>query len=73
MFGQGYALFVLSRRFYSAVAWFLDKYNPISTLDNKTSNQVTGDINTKREKQTERANKYNELINNIQLYDCKTK
>ena len=25
---------------YSAVAWFLNAFNPISTLDNKTSNQV---------------------------------
>jgi predicted chitinase len=58
---------------YSAVAWFLNAFNPISILDNKTSNQVTGTVNTKREKQAERANKYNNLINNFQLYDCETK
>jgi predicted chitinase len=56
---------------YSAVAWFLNAFNPISTLDNKTSNQVTTIVNKKGEKAAERANKFNELMNDGQLYNCK--
>jgi predicted chitinase len=58
---------------YSAVAWFLIAFNPISTLDTKTSNQVTGTVNTKGEKAVERAQKYNDLMNDFQLYNCETK
>jgi predicted chitinase len=55
---------------YSSVAWFMNAFNPIGTLDNKTSNQVTGVVNTKREKATERAQKYKDLIDDFQLYNC---
>ena len=58
---------------YSSVAWFLSAFNPISLLDNKTSNQVTVIVNTKGEKATERSDKYDELINDSQLYKCETK
>jgi len=56
---------------YSAVAWFLNAFNQISTLDNKTSNQVTIIVNKKEKKAAERANKFNELMNDGQLYNCK--
>jgi len=38
-----------------------------------TSKQVTGAVNTKGEKQKERADKYDDLITNFQLYDCEKK
>ncbi len=58
---------------YSAVAWFLNAFNPISTLDNKTTYQVTKTVNAKQLDKEGRAKKYEELMNDGQLYNCETK
>src|SRR6218665_354498 len=58
---------------YSAASWFLNAFNPISTLDNKTSNEVTRVVNTKGDQASGRADKYDELTDNAQLYNCEKK
>ncbi|PGH37824.1 MAG: hypothetical protein CRN43_18850 [Candidatus Nephrothrix sp. EaCA] len=58
---------------YSAAAWFLNAFNPISILDGKTSNQVTRVVNAKGDQASGRADKYNELTDNAQLYNCEKK
>ena len=58
---------------YSATAWFLNAFNPISILDGKTSNQVTRVVNAKGDQASGRADKYNELTDNAQLYNCEKK
>ncbi len=58
---------------YSAVAWFLNAFIPISTLDNYTTYQVTKIVNAKQLDKEGRAQKYEELINDGQLYNCDTK
>jgi hypothetical protein len=57
----------------SAVAWFLNAFNPISVLDKKPANQVTNTVNTKGEKISERAKKFDNLMDDIQLYNCEIK
>jgi predicted chitinase len=58
---------------YSAVAWFLNAFNPISSLDDKTADQVTKKVNAKQIDKEGRSKKYNELMNDSQLYNCELK
>ena len=58
---------------YSAVAWFLNAFNPISILDSKTPDQVTNAVNTKGEKSLERTQKFNALTSDFQLFNCEKK
>ena len=58
---------------YSAVAWFLNAFNPVSNLDDKTSDQVTKTVNTKQLEKVKRSKKFNTLMNDSQLFNCDKK
>jgi predicted chitinase len=58
---------------YSAVGWFLVKYNPISKLDEKKPEAVTMDVNAKGLEKPKRVEKFNSLMDNNQLYKCEPK
>jgi predicted chitinase len=55
---------------YSAVGWFLNNFNPISTLDTKKPNEVTIIVNARKLDEGKRAEKFNDLMKNLQLYNC---
>jgi putative chitinase len=56
---------------YSAVGWFMDKYNPISQLDKKTAKEVTKAVNAGGIDEDKRVAQFNSLMNN--LYKCEPK
>jgi predicted chitinase len=58
---------------YSATSWFLNNFNPISLLDDKTSKQVTKKVNAKMEEWKKREQNYNRLISDMKLYKCDKK
>jgi hypothetical protein len=51
----------------------LNAFNPISSLDDKTADQVTKKVNAKQIDKEGRSKKYNELMNDSQLYNCELK
>ncbi len=55
---------------YSAVGWFLNNFNPITSLDLKTSKQVTLIVNTKMLEADKREIEFNRLMNDESLYKC---
>ncbi|UNY99054.1 fibronectin type III domain-containing protein [Zhouia spongiae] len=55
---------------YSATSWFLNNFKPISSLDTKTSSQVTKTVNTKMLHSKERKENYDRLTTDIKLYKC---
>jgi len=58
---------------YSATSWFLNNFNPISLLDDKTSKQVTKKVNAKMEEWKKREQNYNRLISDVKLFKCDKK
>ena len=55
---------------YSAIAWFIMNFKPLTSLDQQSSYQVTKRVNTKMEKKDARKDNYNRLMSNYNLYYC---
>jgi predicted chitinase len=55
---------------YSAVGWFLNNFSPISSLNSKTSNQVTNKVNVKGLEKEKRKEEFDKLMNDDELYKC---
>ena len=55
---------------YSAVGWFLNNFSPISSLNSKTSSQVTTKVNVKELERKKRKEEFNKLMSDDELYKC---
>jgi predicted chitinase len=55
---------------YSSVAWFYNRFKPLSILDDMSSEEVTEMVNSRSLEETKRKDKYDDLIENLNLYMC---
>jgi len=58
---------------YSATGWFLYNIKPLSDLDKMTSKDLTVKINSAKKEEDKREKKFNELMENSELYKCEIK